>query len=1083
MKLFNKKEQKRSVGRPKLADTITKKKAVISVCVAIVMVVALLLTGAFKLNIIKFNKLKGSASDTKCTSIPEYLTKGYVDENGVANEYGFDDPAFFSVVVSSYNGYATCQTITKEQLSTITSITFSPGGSNGKINNTNGIEFLTSLTNVDISNNANLTNIDLSKNYELTDLTMNSNPKLENINFGDISKLVRLNLNYNALKGTLDLSNNPLLKIVEVSNNNISKVQLNKNALYETLNLSNNNINEVDEFNSSNIKTLGVPTVVYNRVKDNIPNLYKLTLDDNNESNLDFSNLESLNTLAFYGNNSPVINLNNLDINILEIGNTNTNLTEFVGADNVSNLNLFITDDSKSIEIDNAKTISNVSGLLGGTKLDSLVLNNAVNLNKIVWNYNGSNIYAKNLTITNATNLKKLDLSHNFWSGPYLESLNLDGAVNLTSLTLPSSGKLKSLSLRNLNQIRTLNVDDNELTDIDVTGMSSLESLSLRSNNISEIKGLSSLANLLYLYANDNKMESITLPESTVLKSLDLNDNNIIGVLDLKKYTNLNDVRLNNNKLTGILFPEQNSITNIYFDNNNLTGVLNLKSLTNINSSLDIMNNPNLSDILLPEAPNVENLSVVNCGVESIDVSGMPNIKSLIVNNKKLSKINGLDKLADLNMLILHNNNLNSINLSKNKVLQILSLDNNPLSTNIYLAKGEKINFDNSVLLPNDYNINYAIEDTSVATIKDGVVTAKKEGNTNIKLSNENIIGVNAEVFDRCMLDLDNNQEYCETISDKDIMLDYYLSKTIKVYDITSDVYYIDNNKKTIDVSGNVVDASKITLVSNELTGKVENNTYVIKDGNKVVETYKILNPGVVKESSSNGKTTIKTTTGKKTSNKNTTAKKSPRKNNVTTTTDNSDIYLDGSFISMLTLSQVKETDRNIIVNDGNLKFTINGKDVVLVDNNINLDSKIQLLKKSDIYEDVKKDISKGIVVTFISNEDIKTKILAELNMTRDMLKNTGYRNINIYRYENGKLIKVAEDINEKDNKINFYINKLGKYVITSSEVKNTKTDSTLINKTNEVNKKTCIWFIIPIILILLIIGYITYKKIKEKNN
>lgn len=1076
MKLFKFKEEKNKVGRPRLADADTKKKAIISVCVAIVMVATLLLTGAFKLNIIKFNKLKGSASDTTCTSIPEYLTKGYVDETGVANEYGFDDPAFFSVVVSSYDGYATCQTITKEQLSTITSITFAPGGSNGKINNTNGIEFLTSLKNVDISNNANLTSIDLSKNYELTDLTMNSNPKLENINFGDISKLVRLNLNDNALKGTLDLSNNPLLKIVEASNNNISKVQLNKNASYETLNLSNNNINEIDEFNSSNIITLGVPTIIYNRVKNNLPKLNYLYLDDNNESNLDFSNLERLITLGFYGNNSPVINLNNLDITNLEIGNTNTNLTEFVGADNVYRLNLFITDDSKSIKIDNAKTISNVSGLLFGAKLDSLILNNAVNLNKV-----GSDIYAKNLTITNATNLKKLDLSHNFWSGPYLENLNLDGAVNLTSLTLPSSGKLKSLSLRNLNQIRTLNVADNELTDIDVTGMSSLESLSLRSNNISEIKGLSSLANLLYLYANDNKMESITLPESTVLKSLDLNDNNIIGVLDLKKYTNLNDVRLNNNKLTGILFPEQNSITNIYFDNNNLTGVLNLRSLTNINSSLDIMNNPNLSNILLPEAPNVEDLTIVNCGVESIDVSGMPNIKSLIANNNKLSKINGLDKLVDLNMLILHNNNLNSINLSKNKVLQILSLDNNPLSANIYLAKGEKINFDNSVLLPNDYNINYAIEDTSVATIKDDIITAKKEGNTIIKLSNENIIGVNAEAFDRCMLEPENNQEYCENLPDEELMLTSYLSRTIKIYDITSDVYGIDNNKKTIDVSGNVVDASKITLVSNELTGKVENNTYVIKDGNNIVETYKILNPGVVKESSSNEKTTIKATTGKKTSDKNTTTKKSPGKNNVTTTTDNSDIYLDGSFVSMLTLGKVKKKDRNIIVNDENFKFTINGKDIEIADININLASKIQTLNESDIYEEIKKDISKGIVVTFISNDDIKTKILSELNVTKDMLKNTGHRNINIYRYENGKLTKVAENLTVKDNKIKFYINKLGKYIITSNDAKKVSNDKTLIGETKEVNKKSYILFIILILFILLIIGYVIYKRNKNK--
>ena len=1081
MKLFNKKEEKNKIGRPRLADIATKKKAVLSISIALVMIVVLLLTGAFKLNIIKFNKLKGWASDTTCTSIPEYLTKGYVDENGIANEYGFDDIAFFSVVVSSYNGDATCQTITKEQLSTITNIAFAPGGYSGKIKNTNGIEFLTSLNTVDISNNANLTSVDFSKNYELSDLTMNGNPKLENINLGDISKLIDINLISNNLKGTLDLSNNSLLKRVEVANNKLNEVLLNKDALYERLDLSNNNIKDLGEFNSSNITNLGVPTVVYNRVKDNLPKLYNLSLDDNNESNFDFSNVERLGTLAFYGNNSPVINLNSKNIWTLVIGNTNTSLTEFVGTDNVHDLDLQITDDSKSIKIDNAKTISDVESLtLGGTKMDSLILNNASSLKKVLWNYNGS-IYAKNLTITNAINLKSLDLNHRSWNGPELESLNLDGAVNLTTLTLPGRKNLKSVSLKNVSSLTSLLINDNGLTDIDVTGMTNLKTLDLNNNNLNEIKGLSTLINLTSLKAYNNKIKNIQLPEGNKLIELDFDNNDITGVLDLKNYSNLTRVFVSNNKLTNIEIPEQNSIRFIHLSDNNLTGTLNLKKLNSLQGTLEIFNNPNLSSILLPETEILEGLNIYNTALESIDVSSMPNLKNLYAFNNKLSKIEGLDKLINLEQLIIPNNNLSDLNLSNNKKLSFVSLDNNPLSGNIYIAKGEKINYDNKVMLPRDYNINYDIEDTSVVEIKDGVITAKKQGDTNIRLSNENILAYNLEVLNKCILDLDNNQEYCENVSEEDILSSYYLSRKIKVYDITSDVYNIDASKKTIDVSGNVVDVSKITLISNGLMGNIENNTYIIKDGNNIVTTYKILNPGVVKESNSNVKTTTRETTGKKSS-KNTTTKKSSGKNNTTKTADNSDIYLDGSFISMLTLAQVKGTDRNIIVNDGNLKFTINGKSVVLVDNNINLDNKIQILKESDIYDEVKKDISKGIVVTFTNNSDIKTKILAELNMTRDMLKNTGYRNISIYRYENGKLIKVAEDINVKDNKISFYINKLGKYVITNSEVKNIETDSALINKTKEVNKKSYIWFIIPIILILLIIGYITYKKSKRNN-
>ena len=1104
MKLFSKKEEKLKVGRPKLADIKTKKKAIISVCIALVLVVALLLTGAFKLNIIKFNKLKGAANVNLCNEIPaRFQPRSESNPEGL-HEYGFTDPKFYSIVVDTYRSDSSyCDTITEDELASITILKYAPGGYYGKITNTNGIQYLTSLKVMDLSNNSDLTSIDLSNNHELTDLEMVFNPKLESVNLGNISKLVTVDLGVNNLKGTLDLSNNPLLKEVEADHNNLNEVLLNKDALYEILQLYNNNIKDLGEFNSSKIKTLGVPAIVYNRVKDNLPELSNLYLDDNNYSNFDFSNLERLEDLGFYGNNSPVINLNGINVSKLEIGDTNTSLTEFTGTDNVNGLNLEITDDSKSIKIDNAQNISSLGSIvLGNAELDSLILNNASSLREVAWNYNG-NIYIRNLTITNAVNLTSLDLSHKSWNGTELESLNLDGAVNLTSLNIPSRGKLKSLSLKNLGKISYLDVKNNELTDIDVTGMTSLKTLNLSNNKLEEVKGLTTLPNLTDLNLTNNKLTNIDVTGLTSLNTLyllnnkleevkgltalsnltnlDIGNNNIKGTLDLSKLTNLYDVCVDGNKLTNIEFPKQNVIRTLYLSDNNLTGTLDLKNLTNLDNSLEIINNPNLSNILLPKAENVENLLVINCDLESIDVSNMPNVKDfIIINNKKLSKIEGLDKLLNLNILVIPNNNLSDVNLDKNKELKIVSLDNNPLSSNIYMTKGEKLDYQDNVRLPKDYNVNYDIEDTSVATIKEGVITAKKEGNTNIKLSNENVLGFNMEIINRCMLDPDNNEEYCNSVNDENSVLPYYLSRIIKVYDITSDVYNVDLNNKTIDVSGNVVDESKITLTSNGLTGNVENNLYVVKDGNNVVATYKILNPGVVKESKPDTKneTTTKTTADKKTSNKNT--KKSSSKNSVTTTTDNSDIYLDGSFVSMLTLAQVKGTDRNIIVNGKNVKFTINGKDIVLTDNNINLDVIIEILKESDTYEEVKKDISKGVVVTFVSNDDIKTKILAELNMTRDMLKNTGYRNINIYKYEDGKLTKVAENISVKNNKVSFYINKLGKYIITSSEVKNIKTDSTLINKTNKVNKENYIWFIIPIILILLIIGYVTYKKSKR---
>ncbi len=54
------KEEKRRVGRPKLADTKLKKKSLIMLACCFVVLIMLILFGAYKLNIIKFNKLGGT---------------------------------------------------------------------------------------------------------------------------------------------------------------------------------------------------------------------------------------------------------------------------------------------------------------------------------------------------------------------------------------------------------------------------------------------------------------------------------------------------------------------------------------------------------------------------------------------------------------------------------------------------------------------------------------------------------------------------------------------------------------------------------------------------------------------------------------------------------------------------------------------------------------------------------------------------------------------------------------------------------------------------------------------------------------
>ena len=90
MKILNKKEERRSVGRPKLADTKLKKQSLIMLAVCLSLALTLLFTGAYKLNIINFGKMKG---EVRCTGIPLNMQpRSESNPNGL--EYGFTDLNF-----------------------------------------------------------------------------------------------------------------------------------------------------------------------------------------------------------------------------------------------------------------------------------------------------------------------------------------------------------------------------------------------------------------------------------------------------------------------------------------------------------------------------------------------------------------------------------------------------------------------------------------------------------------------------------------------------------------------------------------------------------------------------------------------------------------------------------------------------------------------------------------------------------------------------------------------------------------------------------------------------------------------------
>ena len=440
-------------------------------------------------------------------------------------------------------------------------------------------------------------------------------------------------------------------------------------------------------------------------------------------------------------------------------------------------------------------------------------------------------------------------------------------------------------------------LEDNNLNNRDLSNNTNLYSLYLSNNNLSSID-LSHNTESTALGLANNNLKSINLEKINKLTSLRLSNNNLTGELDLSHIEfNMppSSIDLSNNNLTKVKLSNIQGGEGIDLSNNNLTEVV----LSNIDTSYPIiLINNNINKV---ELNNIKAYSIRldHNNLNSLDISNDVNIGMLSVSNNKLSEIIGL---KDLQFLIAYNNNLLELNLGLSENLQGIILQNNPMTNTKYIIKGKEIEY-NPIALNEKYDITTSISDEEVISLENNKLKALKEGTSTIKKSNQNIMNLDADMYERVMAG--------EEINEEDAMLDYFFLQEIKVYDITSDKYNIDKDKKEITYSGEF-NNDNITLTLDGLTGIVEDNNYVIKDGETLVDTYKL-----VVTSKEDNKSDSKLTTKKNTIN---TTKKSNKKSSkvvdktttVKVTTNEKQKEIINKLISKSTTKEIKEDNKDI---------------------------------------------------------------------------------------------------------------------------------------------------------------------------
>lgn len=203
----------------------------------------------------------------KITGDMTLYAKWFALDNVYINSYNFPD-ANFLAYVKTLNTNATARGyFTQSEINKISSLYCESKG----ISSLKGVEFFTSLTYLDCSNNE-LTSLDVSKNTALTSLSCFSNQ----LTYLDVSKntaLTSLDCGYNRLT-SLNISGSTFLTNLNCSDNQLTSLDVSKNISLTDFDCSDNQLTSLDLSANKKIdylKTIFQTSYYIGNAKDGFP--------------------------------------------------------------------------------------------------------------------------------------------------------------------------------------------------------------------------------------------------------------------------------------------------------------------------------------------------------------------------------------------------------------------------------------------------------------------------------------------------------------------------------------------------------------------------------------------------------------------------------------------------------------------------------------------------------------------------------------------------------------------------------------------------------------------------------------------
>ena len=385
---------------------------------------------------------------------------------------------------------------------------------------------------------------------------------------------------------------------------------------------------------------------------------------------------------------------------------------------------------------------------------------------------------------------------------------------------LASSNQLINIDLSGTTSLIKLDVSDNQLTNLDVSGAIALTSLNVYSNKLTNLDVSNSTA-LTSLDARNNQLTNLDVSKNTALTKL-LADSNKLTNLDVSKNTALTYLEVSWNPLTSLDVSGATALTYLDARNNQLTNldVSKNTALTHLDAYGNKLTNLDVSkNIVLKE------LDVGHNQLTNIDVSKNTALTQLYVGDNQLTSLD-VSKNTALKKLRVYGNKLTELDVSKNTTLTSLDVGNNQFVTKIVTYKG-------NINIGNDNRLIKLPEGKSSTLIK------ANSDNKNVIIDGSSI---NVDKIGNYVVTVDYTVDYKHDFGTN--YNEYTGTYNIKVVEITSDKYKVDDDKEYIYTG---TDVDKNTILKNinldsECSKTIENNKLIIKYGDEILKTFKIVN-------------------------------------------------------------------------------------------------------------------------------------------------------------------------------------------------------------------------------------------------